>query len=141
MVTPEETARKVEELLNGTLKEITGLSADMEIMKHNQAIMAASHQTLALAAKSVADTLAKTEDRQSRLEKTNESLYQSKGVSPNVFFLVTGTLCVVIVLGAIWITDTSVKATLTSFEAGKKIVQGIREEMVEDAKENAKDGN
>jgi len=137
-----ETVQKVEELLHDTLKEVTGMSKDMEAVKHSQVVMARSHETLAIAAKSMAATFEKSEERQSKLEQTNQALYRHKGVSPNVFFLVTGTLCGVITLGMVAITNTSVKATITSFEAGKRqaqIVQAAKDELRE--KEDAKDGS
>lgn len=133
------TVEKIEEVLTAILnKEIAGMSKDMQDVKASQLAMSGAHEILALAAKSMANTFERAESRQSALEQTNQNLYKDKGITPNVFFLVTGTLCAVIVLGAVWLTDVSVKATLTSFEAGKRqaeTLQAVKKEIIEEVKD------
>jgi hypothetical protein len=151
----EAEAELVREMLTGVIsKEISAISKDVQDIKTSQLDMSASHHMLAEAARSMAETFARSEERQSKfeehqvkyeerqttLEQTNQFLYKDKGITPNVFFLVTGTLCAVIILGVIWITNTSVKASLTSFEAGKnqaEALQAAKKEIIEEVK----DGN
>lgn len=135
----QDTAATLEKLLTTTLTELSGMSRDMETMKVSQLTMAEAHKGLASAAQSMAETFRRAEERQERLEETNRSLYKDKGITPNVFYTVTLTLCSVIILGAAWITDTSVKATLTSFEAGKRqaeTVQKVKEEIIKEVKKD-----
>lgn len=124
---PGITIGEIEELFSNTILQVTDNRATLVALLATQNVIADSQRIMAEAVKSMADTFKRVEDRQEKLENINISLYNSKGVSPNVFFLVTGTLCSVIVLGAIWLTDTSIKATLTSFEAGKKQLELIKE--------------
>lgn len=117
--------KEIQATLTNTLNEMALVGKDIEEIKSTQQIMAKSHEIIAEAAKQMSETFRRAEIRQENLELTNRTLYKEKGVSPNVFFLVTGTLCAVIILGAVWITDTSVKATLTSFEAGRKQAEAL----------------
>lgn len=116
----EEILERVEALAVDTKTQMSHMGEDIHVIKDSQVVMAKAHESLATAAQSMADTFKRAEERQARLEDTNQELYKDKGITPSAFLLVTSTLCGVIILGAVWLTDTSIKATLTSFEAGKK---------------------
>lgn len=108
--------------------------------------MARAHAEIGNAFSMLARTFEKTEQRQHQLEATNNKLYENKGISPQIFLLVTGVLSLLLILGTIWITDTSIKATFTSFEAGrkedvKKLQSSIDEAKEEVVVEELKDGH
>ncbi len=114
---------EIEDLLSGTMMSVQDTKAMIQTMLSTQTTIAEAQRVMSNATQQLADTFNRMETRQVALEATNLSLYKDKGIAPNIFFLVTGTLCGVIILGAIWLTDTSIKATLTSFEAGKKQIE------------------
>lgn len=132
------TVGDMESLLGDTIMQVSTIEKNLAQIAQTQHLMAEAHGTIAEAIKSMADTFKRAEERQDKLETTNQNLYKEKGVSPNVFFLVTGTLCGVIILGAVWVTDTSIRATLTSFEAGKtqaKELSEVKKEIINEARD------
>lgn len=135
------TLAEIEDLLSDSLLNISDTKSMVQTMLTTQTIIAESQKSMALATESIARTFEKLEERQRTLEETNKDLYRNKGIAPNIFFLVTGTLCSVIVLGAVWLTDTSIKATLTSFEAGKKQLESSLKEAKTDIINEVKHGN
>jgi len=110
------TLSEIEELLSETILKVSTMDITLNRL-------ASSSERMSNAAESMARTYDKTEKRQQVLEEMNIKLYEKKGIAPNIFFMVTGTLCAVILLLAIWITDTYFKASLTSLEAGKKQIE------------------
>ncbi len=132
------TIAEIESLLSETIMDVKDTNNRIDKLEDAAMLMAKSYETISEAAKSMAETFKRAETRQERLETTNHALYKEKGVSPNVFFLVTGTLCTVIVMGAVWVTDSSIKATLTSFEAGRaqaKQLNEVKNEIIDEVKE------
>lgn len=105
--------------------------------------MAKAHSEIASAFTMLAKTFEKTEERQTQLENTNTKLYEAKGVSPQIFLMVTGALSLISILLAVWITDTSIKASFTGIEAGRKediqelqsSIYEAKQEVVEEIKD------
>ncbi len=137
------TLAEIEDLFAETIIKVSDMNGMLQTQIATQATMARAHSDVGSAFLLIAQTLRKTEERQDQLEQTNNDLYKEKGIPPNIFFIVAGTLCIVIVLGAIWITDTFVKASLTNIEAGKRQVTDIKSSIDKSAKEiigEVKDG-
>jgi hypothetical protein len=128
------TLGEIKDLLSDTIEKVTNMDVTMNRL-------ASSSERMSQAASSMATTYDKTEKRQQTLEEMNIKLYEKKGISPDIFFMVTGTLCGVIVLLAIWITDTYFKASLTSIEAGKKQLEESLNKVKEEIVSEVKDGH
>lgn len=113
---------EIEELFAESIVKIGDINGMMKTVLATQATLAKSHSDIATAFTLMAKTFEKSEQRQERLEDTNNKLYREKGVPFQLFLMVVASLCGVIILVAVQSTDTFVKATLTSFEAGKKLI-------------------
>lgn len=141
-MTQVATVAEVESLLGDTMNKVEDTNRRIAKIEDAAMINAKAHETVAQAITMMAQTFKLAEDRQGRLESTNQELYKAKNqsVSPNVFFMVTGTLCAVIIMGGVWITNTSIEATLTSFKAGKESAEKLAEVKQELIQEK-RDGN
>jgi len=138
------TLAEIENLFSDTITTVKDMDGMLRTVIATQATMAKAHSDIGSAFTMMARTFEKVEERQNQLELTNTSLYRDKGIPPNIFFIVSATLCVVIVLGAVWITDTFIKASFTNLEAGRrKDISQIQTSIDEKAKEileEVKDG-
>ncbi len=136
------TLGQIEELLSDSMTKIEDTHKRLAVIEEANLINARAHETIAQAVQLMAKTFKHSEDRQDKLEVTNQELYKAKtsAVSPNVFFMVTGTLCAIIIMGGIWITNTSIEATLTSFKAGKEQAEKMSQ-MTDRLIDEVKDGN
>jgi len=110
----------IDEKSTETLRTIKGIDGMLKTIIETHVTMAKAHSDIGNAFTMMAKTFDKVEQRQNKLEDTNTAMYKEKGIPPNIFFTVAATLCMVIILGAVWITNTFIKASLTTFEAGKK---------------------
>lgn len=116
------TLAEIESLFEETIMTVKDMDGMLRTTVATQATMAKAHSDIGNAFTMLAKTFERVELRQEQLEQTNNDLYRSKGVDPKIFFMVVTTLAIVIILGAVWVTDTFIKASFTSFEAGKKEV-------------------
>ncbi len=126
------TLGEIEDLFSDTMTKVEDTHKRLVELENVAMINARAHETIAQAIQLMSQTFKSAEERQGSLEETNQELYKAKtsSVSPTAFLLVVGTLCVVIVLGAVQMTDTYVKATATSFEAGRKQAE-IQKEIID----------
>lgn len=139
------TLSEIEELFAETIKKVANMDGMMQTLMATQATIAKAHGDVGIALTMMAKTFEKTEERQNQLENTNVELYKEKGIPPKIFLLVTSTFAIMLILGAVWVTDTFIKASFTTFEAGrkedtKKIESSINKAKTE-AVEKLKDGN
>lgn len=116
----------IDKISSETLDRVKGMDNMLQTIANTNAIIAKAHSDVGNAFLMMAKTFDKVEERQEKLENTNTSLYKEKGIPPKIFLIVTCTLAVVIVLGAVWVTNTFIRASFTSIEAG---IQGVREEV------------
>ena len=124
---------EIESLFSDTMLKVESTYKRIEKIEEAAMINAKAHETIAHAIELMAQTFKRVEERQDKLEEVNQELYRTKvgAVTPNVFFMVTGTLCTVIIMGGIWITNTSIEATLTSFKAGKEQAEKLSKAVEE----------
>lgn len=119
---------EIEALFADSIIKIGDINGMMQTVVATQATLATAHAEIGKAVTMLAKTFEKVEERQSQLEKTNTELYTARGVPPTVFFIVVSTLSALLILGGIWVTDTFIKASFSSFEAGKKqITTGVQD--------------
>lgn len=119
-MTSPATMDQIQEYFEDHLKRVSDMDGMLKTIAATQATMAKAHSDVGTAFTMMAKTFEKVEERQSQLETNNLQLYKDKGIPPNIFFTVVGSLAVVLILGATWITNTFIKASFTSFEAGVK---------------------
>lgn len=130
------TLAEIEDLFADTIMTVGEMNGTLKTVLATQATMARAHTDIGVAVTLMAKTFEKLEERQGNLEKTNNDLYKEKGVSPKIFMMVTGVLGLVIILGAVWVTDTFIKASYNSLEAGRrKSLQEIQSSLDDTKKE------